>query len=155
MVVAWSVIKYSLVWSRCLLLGKLTWIVTRFKLCFIICPKLVLDLKRITPGFNYQIYADRGKRSWWKNAYCISREKQCLHIVLETLMTPWILCEILTFTLCYKFGSKNSVKCFWFSFVNISVRGPWTRLIWLPTILHLITSHEPYRFGNAPIQITY
>ena len=30
----------------------------------------------------------------------------------------------LSFILCYKFGSKNSVNCFWFSFVNISVRGP-------------------------------
>ena len=61
----------------------------------------------------------------------------------------------LNFTLCYKFGSKNSVNCFWFSFVNISVRGPWTRLIWLPTILHQITTYEPYRVESALTQITY
>ena len=94
MVVAWSVVKYSLAWSRCLLLGKLTWIVTRFKLCFIICPKLVLDLK-------FQLTDIQREKVVVENAYCISSEKQCLHIVKETLMTPCILREILTVTLIY------------------------------------------------------
>ena len=98
MVVAWSVVKYSLAWSRCLLLRKLTWIVTRFKiiLYFIIniCPKLVLDLK-------FQLTDIQREKVVVENAYCISSEKQCLHIVKETLMTPCILREILTVTLIY------------------------------------------------------
>ena len=65
-----------------------------------------------------------------------------------------VVMVIMVITVRNKFGSQNSVNCFVFSYVNISVRGPWTRLS-LPTILHQITSHEPYRGESIPINITY